>query len=150
MPMRNAQGVVVVMALGTLLGAACAEQSGSQTRASTTPAESQSQGSAVDANALTPERQDAIERTFQRKTAGLQDCWSKEYEKTHDRKFEGDLTIGFDIQPSGTPSNVRILKSSLNNHEVESCVTQEVAGWSFPDGNATVPYMRTVHLGAQF
>lgn len=145
--MAKAWGIVAAV----MLAGACANQSGSTQQSSTTPAAaSEPQGSAVDANALTPERQDAIERTFQRKTAGLQDCWAKEYEKTHDRKLEGDLTLGFEIQPSGTPSNVRILKSSLNNKDIESCVTQEVSSWSFPDGNATVPYMRTVHLGAQF
>lgn len=143
--MRKAWGIVCVVALF-----GCATESSSTQQASTTPASSESQGSAVDPNALTPERQDAIERTFQRKSATLQDCWSKEYEKTKDRKFEDDITLGFDIAPSGAVSNVRVLKSSANNRDVESCVTQEVTGWSFPEGNAKVPYMRTVHLGAQF
>jgi len=148
--MRNAQGVVVVMGLGALLLGACAEQSGSTQQQSTMAGGSEQQGSAVDPNALTPERQDAIERTFQRKTAGLQDCWSKEYEKTKDRKFEDDITLGFEIEPSGQATNVKILKSSAHNSDVENCVTQEVSGWTFPEGNAKVPYMRTIHLGAQF
>ncbi len=143
--MHKAWGVVVVM----VFCGACAEQSGSTQQASTTP-QSESQGSAVDANAMTPERQDAIERTFQRKTASLMDCWNKEYEKNKDRKFEDNLTVGFDIEASGSLSNVRVLKSSANNHDIDSCVTQEISGWSFPEGNAKVPYMRTVHLGAEF
>ncbi|HWE31772.1 MAG TPA: AgmX/PglI C-terminal domain-containing protein [Polyangia bacterium] len=143
--MRNAWGVVVVM----VVFGACAEQSGSTQQASTTPS-NEPQGSAVDANALTPERQDAIERTFQRKTAGLQDCWAKEYDKTKDRKFEDDITLGFEIEPSGAATNVKVLKSSAHNNDVESCVMQEVSGWTFPEGNAKVPYMRTVHLGAEF
>jgi len=145
--MRKAWGIVAVM----VLCGACAEQSGStQQRSTTASSSNDSQGSAVDANALTPERQDAIERTFQRKTAGLQDCWAKEYEKTKDRKFEDDITLQFEIEPSGAARNVKVLKSSAHNNDVESCVTQEIGGWSFPEGNATVPYMRTVHLGAQF
>ncbi|HEY2745427.1 MAG TPA: AgmX/PglI C-terminal domain-containing protein [Polyangia bacterium] len=142
--MQKTWGIVVVM----VFCGACAEQSGATQQTSTGPSESQ--GSAVDANALTPERSDAIERTFQRKTASLMDCWSKEYDKTKDRKFEDDLTLGFEIEPSGTPTNVRVLKSTANNHDIDSCVTQEIAGWSFPEGNAKVPYMRTVHLGAEF
>lgn len=145
--MRNALGVVVVM----LAFGACAEQSGSTQQGSTMAGgSSEQQGSAVDPAALTPERQDAIERTFQRKTASLQDCWSKEYEKTKDRKFEDDITLQFTIEPSGAAKDVKVLKSSAHNNDVESCVTQEIANWSFPEGNATVPYMRTVHLGAQF
>jgi len=146
--MRNVLGVVVVM---VTFGGACAEQSGSTQQGSTMAGSSSgSEGSSVDANALTPERQDAIERTFQRKTAGLQDCWAKEYEKTKDRKFEDDITLQFEIEPSGAARNVKVLKSSAHNNDVESCVTQEIGGWSFPEGNATVPYMRTFHLGAQF
>jgi outer membrane biosynthesis protein TonB len=145
--MRSVWGIVAVAAL---IGG-CAEQSGSTQQQSTMAgSSSESQGSAVDPNALTPERQDAIERTFQRKSASLQDCWTKEYEKTKDRKLEDDLTLGFDIAPSGAVSNVRVLKSTANNHEIDACVTQEVSGWSFPEGNAKVPYTRTVHLGAQF
>jgi hypothetical protein len=145
--MRNAWGAVVVM----VMFGACAEQSGSTQQGSTMAGSSSgSEGSSVDANALTPERQDAIERTFQRKTASLQDCWAKEYDKTKDRKFEDDITVGFEIQPSGSAQNVKVLKSSAHNNDVESCVAQEIGGWTFPEGNATVPYMRTVHLGAQF
>ncbi|HXU72888.1 MAG TPA: AgmX/PglI C-terminal domain-containing protein [Polyangia bacterium] len=144
--MRKAWGLVVVMAMF----GACAEQSGSTQQQSTMAGSQEQGGSAVDPNALTPERQDAIERTFQRKAGSLQDCWSKEYEKTKDRKFEDDITVGFEIEPSGNPTNVRILKATGNNHDVESCVMQEIAQWSFPEGNAKVPYMRTVHLGAEF
>ena len=145
--MRNVLGVVVVM----VMFGACAEQSGSTQQGSTMAGSSGgSEGSAVDPSALTPERQDAIERTFQRKTASLQDCWAKEYEKTKDRKFEDDITLQFTIEPSGAAKDVKVLKSSAHNNDVESCVTQEIAQWSFPEGNATVPYMRTVHLGAQF
>ena len=144
--MQKMLGVVVVMAMC----GACAEQSGSTQQQSTMAGSSEAQGSAVDPNALTPERQDAIERTFQRKTASLQDCWAKEYEKTKDRKFEDDITLGFEIEPSGTATNVKVLKSTAHNSDVENCVTQEVSGWSFPEGNAKVPYMRTIHLGAQF
>jgi hypothetical protein len=144
--MRNARGAVVVM----VMFGACAEQSGSQQQQQTMAGSTENQGSSVDANALTPERQDAIERTFQRKTATLQDCWAKEYDKTKDRKFEDDITLQFTIEPSGAAQGVKVLKSSAHNNDVESCVTQEIAGWTFPEGNATVPYMRTVHLGAQF
>ena len=112
--MRKAWGIVVVMAFS----GACAEQSGATQQPA--PVQSESQGSAVDPNALTPERQDAIERTFQRKAGSLQDCWAKEYDKTKDRKFEDDITVGFEIEPSGNPTNVRILKATGNNHDVES------------------------------
>ena len=97
--MRKILGVVVVMAMC----GACAEQSGSTQQQSTMAGSSEAQGSAVDPNALTPERQDAIERTFERKTAGLQDCWAKEYEKTHDRKLEDALGYAGERKTFGKP-----------------------------------------------
>lgn len=105
---------------------------------------------ASEAEAINPERQDAIERVFQRKVVELQDCWTQEYEKTHDRKLEGNLTLQIMIAASGQPSAVKVLESTLKNANIERCVTQQVLGWNFPEGSTTVPYTRTVHLGAQF
>jgi outer membrane biosynthesis protein TonB len=139
--MRNVMGVVCALSL-----CGCATSSGEQKMEPSGP----TQAATPEGTAVNPERQDAIERTFARKTGELQDCWSKEYEKLHDKKVEGDLTIQMDVQPNGSPANVKILKSTINNHDIEGCVTQAIGQWSFPDGDATIPYLRTVHLGAQF
>lgn len=143
--MRKLWGMVCALAL-----VGCATQSGSQQQSTTTAEGESQQQSSADANAISPERQDAIERVFARKTAELQDCWTKEYEKTHDRKLEGDLSIQMAVTPQGQATNVKILKSTLNNADIESCVTQQIGTWNFPEGSATVPYSRTVHIGAQF
>ena len=146
--MRNVLGMIGALALASAAG--CAGQSNEQTQQSTTPAQQTQQTSAVDPAAISPERQDAIERLFQRKVGELQDCWTQEYQKTHDRKLEGDLTLQLMVAANGQPSDVKVLKSTMNNADVERCVAQQVAGWSFPEGNTTIPYTRTVHLGAQF
>ena len=136
----------IVLAL-SLVG--CAEQS-SETRPARRAAAEDPGPSAPSPDAINPDRQDAIERLFARKAQELQGCWTAEYEKTHNRKLEGDITVGMEITPSGSPSNVRVLKSTLNTPAIDSCVQQQVQSWNFPEGQATVPYMRTVHLGAQF
>lgn len=141
--MQKSWGVVCVVALF-----GCANQSSGQRQASTTPepeAEQQSAGGGV-----TPEQNDSIDALFRRKAPELQQCWSDEYERNHDRKVEGDITLGMTIQPSGQPSGVKVLKTSLSNAPIQECVTKTVAGWSFPELSQPVPYMRTVHLGAQF
>jgi TonB family protein len=145
--MTKVVGWVSMLALSSWLG--CAEQSGETRTASTTPPPDPGP-SAPSPDAISPDRQDAIERLFARKAGELQGCWTAEYEKSHNRKLEGDITVGMDITPSGSPSNVRVLKSTINTPAIDSCVQQQVASWSFPEGQATVPYMRTVHLGAQF
>lgn len=143
--MRNVLGIVGALTFASALG--CAGQSSEQTQQSTTPTQ---ETSAVDPTAVSPERQDAIERLFQRKVTELQDCWTQEYQKTHDRKLEGDLTLQLMVAASGQASEVKVLKSTMNNPDIEQCVVREVQGWSFPEGKTTVPYTRTVHLGAQF
>lgn len=140
--MRTA-GIVCMVMLG-----ACATQSGSTQTASTVPESGGDQTAA--GGGVTPEQNDAIDALFRRKAPELQQCWSDEYDKTHDRKVEGDITLGMTIQPTGAPSDVKILKQSINNPNIQSCVTKTVTNWNFPEVSAPVPYMRTVHLGAQF
>jgi hypothetical protein len=140
--MRNLCGLVCVLALG-----GCASQSQEQR---TQPAGDSQQASSVDPNAVDPERNDAVERTFARKTTELQDCWTREYEKSHDRKLEGDLTIQMSVQPNGKATDVKVVKTTLNNADIINCVQHMIGGWDFPEGNGTVAYLRTVHLGAQF
>ena len=127
----------------------CAESAG-ESRPVRSSSNTEREGSAVDPNAMTPERAEAIERLFARKAAELQACWSEEYEKTHNRKLEGDLSLQLMISPSGKPSDVKITKTSMNNESLEGCVTKTVKEWHFPEGSSEVPYTRTVHLGAQF
>lgn len=106
-----------------------------------------------EAAAHDPDRHSAIERTFARKTGDLQSCWEEEYERTKNRKLEGNLTVQLFVLPSGRASDVKVLKSSLNSADpgvLDSCIVKVVSGWSFPEGSGTMPYHRTVHLGAQF
>jgi TonB-like protein len=135
-------GVVLVMAMF-----GCEQQ---ETRPARSAQNAEREGSSVDPNAMSPERADAIERLFARKAGELQACWSDEYERTHNRKLEGDLSLQLMILPSGKPSEVKITRTSMNNDAVESCVTKTVKEWHFPEGASEVPYTRTVHLGAQF
>ncbi len=141
--MRNVWWIVGALAL-----VGCATSSSEQRGAQAAGAEGQQ--SATDPGAIDPERQNAIERTFARKAGDLQACWTKEYDKTHDRKLEGDLTIQMTVGPTGKASDVKIIKSTMNSASVEGCVMQMIPTWEFPEGPNPVPYLRTVHLGAQF
>jgi TonB family protein len=135
-------------AAAVLVFCACATDKGSQR--TTADPEREERETARQMAAITPEQHDAIERLFARKAAALHRCWSDEYERNRDRKVEGDVTVQLHIKPDGRPSGVRVLKSSINNENIEKCVISTVTEWDFPSGNAEVPYVRTVHLGAQF
>ena len=141
--MRVLTGVAVVMCF-----AACAEQK-SEGPSSRTGAEEPVARTSEEMS-VSSERHDQIERTFARKAGELQSCWADEYDKSHDRKLEGDVTLGLTVTPSGAPADVKILATTIKSPAIESCIVRAVSGWQFPDGQAKVPYMRTVHLGAQF
>ena len=111
------------------------------------------QGAAMETAAgggVTPEQNDAIDALFRRKAQELQSCWQDEYERSHNRQLQGDITVGLTVTPSGKPTGVRVLKSSMGNADIEQCVVKSVSAWAFPETSADCPYMRTVHLGAQF
>jgi TonB family protein len=128
---------------------ACAE-SAPATRSESSSARASEGPSGPDPGAISPERQDAIERLFARKASDLQACWTEEYDKTHNRKMEGDVALNFMVDPSGKASDVKVTKSTLGNQNIEGCVMKAIAGWSFPEGANSIPVNRTVHLGAQF
>jgi TonB family protein len=136
-------------ALAVVCSVGCAETAPA-TRQSSSASAGETSSSDDNAAAHDPDRHHAIERTFARKTGDLQNCWAEEYDRTKDRKLQGEVTVQLMVTPSGKPSDVKILKTSLNNPAIESCVVKTVTGWSFPEGNNTMPYHRAVHLGAQF
>ena len=148
--MRRALGIVVVAC-----GGLC-QPDGLAADGATTPTEASSEHTGANGEAtgagVTPEQNDAIDAAVPPQgAASCRAAGTDEYEKNHDRKLEGDRH-GRDerCQPSGQPANVRVLKSTMNNASIEGCVIQTVTSWSFPELTAPVPYMRTVHLGAQF
>jgi TonB family protein len=138
----------IVMALVMVAGCASDQPAKKQ---QTTTGES---GGETAGGGVTPEQNDAIDALFRRKAPQLMTCWQEAYDKSSDhaaaRKVEGDVTVGLNVTPSGKPANVRVLKSSLNSSDIEACVVKEITSWGFPEVSVEVPYMRTVHLGAQF
>ena len=94
--MRAQMGVLVLFAW-----AGCAEESGSRP-APRNAVNAEGETQAQQEMTLSAERSDAIERLFARKTAELQSCWADEYERNHDRKLEGDVTVQLHISPAGT------------------------------------------------
>jgi TonB family protein len=47
--------------------------------------------------------------------------------------LEGKVVVSFVIDPKGKVGTCRIAESTLGNDEVESCIREAVAGWTFPE-----------------
>lgn len=99
---------------------------------------------------VTAEQNDAIDALFRRKAPELQSCWQDEYQRTKNRKLEGDISVQMVISPQGHAGDVKVASSTIGVTAVDECIVKTIGGWSFPEGPAPAPYRRTVHLGAEF
>ncbi|MEO6951444.1 MAG: AgmX/PglI C-terminal domain-containing protein [Polyangia bacterium] len=99
---------------------------------------------------VTSEQNDAIDALFRRKAPELQSCWQDEYQRTKNRKLEGDISVQMLISPQGHAGDVKIASSTIGVPAVDECVVKSIGAWSFPEGPAPAPYRRTVHLGAEY
>jgi hypothetical protein len=105
---------------------------------------------APNAPTVTAEQNDAIDALFRRKAPQLQHCWVEEYQRTQNRKIEGDITLSMIITKAGQATQIKNVKSTINAPTIDECVLKEIATWVFPEGPGEAPYRRTVHLGAEF
>jgi TonB family protein len=128
-----------------LLAVGCADKA--ETRADPEhPTHQQQQNQAT----VTPEQNDAIDALFRRKAPELQTCWQQEYERSQNRKLEGDISLQMVVTKAGKATGIKIVKSTIGVPAVDQCVVSEITGWTFPEGPGDAPYRRTVHLGAAF
>jgi TonB family protein len=132
------------IALAGVLGTGCAGEK-SETRAD--PEHPRQEAGAA---TVTPEQNDAIDALFRRKAPQLQTCWQQEYERSQNRKLEGDISLQMVVSKAGKAMGVKIIKSTIGVEAVDRCVVSEVESWVFPEGPGDAPYRRTVHLGPAF
>jgi len=83
---------------------------------------------------------DAIGSVVNKHADAIENCYKKEARINPNLK--GSVSMQFTILPNGKVSNVRVLKSTLRNKKVESCVQRRIRSWRFPtidkkEGNVT-------------
>lgn len=49
------------------------------------------------------------------------------------RQFVGKVVLTWDIVAKGRAENVRVRSSTINNDELETCIKNRLAGWTFPE-----------------
>ena len=70
--------------------------------------------------------------------SGIRSCYEKELKK--DRTLQGHLTAQFEIDLDGTVKTARILKDTVDNHTVRSCVIGRLKRLKFdaPEGGTVL------------
>lgn len=71
-----------------------------------------------------------IKRTVGEHKNEIFDCYRKQFLKNPD--FRERVTVKFTISGTGVVKKAEITNSTLNNSEIESCITQTVRKWKFP------------------
>lgn len=121
--------VVGACALGACAGPV--EETRVARRAQMTQPETESSG--ADEAAVTPEQMEEIEGLFRRKEPQVVSCYNEELARApREQKIEGDVTFNMVVEQTGHATGVRVVKTSLNNPTIETCVAKMIATWKFP------------------
>ena len=132
------------IAVLALLAIGCATESKS------TRTEEPGVAAAANGPTVTAEQNEAIDALFRRKAPQLQSCWQDEFQRSGNRKVEGDITLSMIVTKAGKATELKNVKSTIGVPALDACVLKEVGTWVFPEGPGDAPYRRTVHLGPAF
>ncbi len=88
----------------------------------------------LEAETLDPQTREAIRTSFSNNRKQISDCYGEALLKKGNEELSGVVTLKFKIKPSGEATDVSIdkEKSTLNNPELNGCLTQKLSQWSFP------------------
>ena len=77
---------------------------------------------------------EAIRRVIRAKLHEVKSCYERALNTLEKgRRLEGKIVLGWDIVERGQARNVKVKSSSLGNSQVENCIRDRLASWTFPE-----------------
>lgn len=77
---------------------------------------------------------EAIRRVIRAKKHELQSCYERALNSlAKGQRLEGKIVLSWDIIERGQARNVKVKSSTLDNRQVESCIRDRLASWTFPE-----------------
>lgn len=77
---------------------------------------------------------EAVRRRVKHYLYEIRGCYVRELSKLEKgQRLEGKVVVKWEIIAKGAARNVQIDSSTLNNKNVENCIRQRLANWSFPE-----------------
>ena len=121
-----------------LLGACGGGKKGSTTTVDTSDHADQDQADqkqdAAEAGMIPPEKMEEITRILERKQRIMSRCLADAVDaKELPKNSRGKITLEIVISPSGTPDQVKVLKSSLDSAKLSECVIGHIKTMQFPE-----------------
>lgn len=77
---------------------------------------------------------EAIRRVIRAKLNEVKSCYERALNvQEKGRKLEGKIVLGWEIIEKGQARNVKVKSSTLGNPQVENCIRDRLASWTFPE-----------------
>ena len=86
----------------------------------------------IDTGGIPPDKQADVYLVLQQRDASARRCYQDVLNEKHTRDFKGTVTIMLSLNTNGTAKAVKVMSSTLNNKDVESCLTQTIKEFEFP------------------
>ncbi len=86
----------------------------------------------MDTGGIPPDKQAEVQLVLQQRDASARRCYQDVLNEKHTRDFKGTVTIMLSLNTNGTARDVRIMSSTLNNKDVETCLVQTIKEFEFP------------------
>jgi hypothetical protein len=126
----------------SMLGLACAETQSGEPRV--TVIKNQEQPSVT--GGIPPDKQAEIQLVLQQRDTSTLKCYQEVLNEKHDRAFKGSVFVMLTIEPSGQPSDVKVVGGSLNSPEVGQCLVEKIKEFEFP----SIPYKGSMQYEYRF
>lgn len=77
---------------------------------------------------------EAIRRVIRAKLHEIKSCYERALNvQEKGRRLEGKIVLGWEIIEKGQSRNVKVKSSTLGNAQVENCIRDRLASWTFPE-----------------
>jgi len=86
----------------------------------------------LDTSGIPPDKQADIILVLQQRDASARKCYQDVLNEKHTREFKGKVTILLSLNTNGSAKSAKVMKSTLNNSDVETCLVATVKEFEYP------------------
>ena len=125
--------IAILFAMGTCFAlGACASTSGADEDRPVATIIRGGEDMTVSTGGIPPDKQADVYLVLQQRDASARKCYQDVLNEKHDRAFKGSVFVMLTVEPSGQPSEVKVVGGSLNNPEVSACLIEKIKEFEFP------------------
>jgi hypothetical protein len=123
----------MLFAMGTCLAlGACASTSGASDGDNPPVVVRGGEDIRIDTGGIPPDKQADVYLVLQQRDASARRCYQDVLNEKKTRQFKGDVTILLSLNTNGTARAVKVMSSTLNNKDVETCLAATIKEFEFP------------------